>query len=435
MLIDRLLAVPLPLRKGIVAALIRARALSPEDMAAFARSQTSFYASFYEGFDTDDFTSLPILSKTLVRDVPPYDLLATSHRDRVVYYAETTGSTGSPTPAFYTRGEFRSARVLGLLSAHFQELRGLLTTHRACVNGMAYGLTIAGMSFGDLLEFAGGLTANVGSRSTLATPTRIARVIARLAPVAVAATPIDFLSWMRILEEDHPERVDRVHASLKMLLSSAELCARSRVARIEEHFGLRHVDVYACVEGFFTLACTCGEKHVLPAYHTELFDADLKPIGPFGTGRLAFTNLVKRSTPMLRYLLDDWVTIRRSSCPLGFGTSVVPHGRYELNVSLGDEQVNVEQIEDALFSHGLFGDYRAVVFDDHMELQVERYAPRHDSEARISEHFRARFGLPAQVTFVPFGTITPYREPRQSKPILKLEDRRSGSSQETPEFL
>ena len=66
-----------------------------------------------------------------------------------------------------------------------------------------------------------------------------------------------------------PGDYDAVVDSLKVLLSTAELCAASRVQRIEEEFGITHIDVYACVEGFFSLPCPCGEKHVLPAYHAE----------------------------------------------------------------------------------------------------------------------------------------------------------------------
>jgi phenylacetate-CoA ligase len=427
--------IPLSLRLALVDRLIRRRARAPSEMARFAADQTRFYAQLYRGRDLEDFRSLPILHKHMVRDVDPFDLLARKHRDRVRYYGETTGSTGSPTPAFYTGAEFRSARVIALASPYLDRLRGLLVHNRTCVNGLAFGFTIAGMSFGDVLQAMGGLVANVGSRSTLATPPRIARGIARLRPSLIAATPIDFLCWMRILQEDHPERYDEIVASLHALLSTAELCAGSRVRRISEHFGIEHLDVYACVEGMFSMPCTCGEKHLLPAYHVELFDEQLGLIGEFGTGRLAFTNLVKESTPMLRYLLDDWATVTRSSCPHGFTRSVVPHGRYELNVTLPCGVVNVEQVEDCLFEHGLFGDYRAVLYDERIELTVERYTGEPVPVDDIAASFEARFGLPTRVEEVPFGQITDYRSPRSTKPILKLQDRRSCSTQEVPEFL
>ena len=79
---------------------------------------------------------------------------------------------------------------------------------------------------------------------------------------------------MRIVKEDHPEQYEEVRRELKVLLSTAELCAAGRVKRIAEEFDLVHIDVYACVEGFFSLPCPCGESHILPAYHAELLSEE-----------------------------------------------------------------------------------------------------------------------------------------------------------------
>src|SRR5262245_50632320 len=340
-------------RARLLLRLLRWKARTPEQMARYARENTAFYPRFYEGRDVSDFASLPLLRKSTVRDVSPYEFLSRPHRDDVVWYGETTGSSGSPTPSFLTRREFHGATLLAKISPAAPILAAVLRENRTCVNGLAFGFTIAGMSFGDALANLGGLVANVGSRSTLATPARIARAIARLRPSVIAATPTDFLCWMRILEEDHPSEVDAVRRSLRMLFSTAELCADSRVRAIEREFGIRHVDTYACVEGFFTLACPCGDKHVLDAYHVELFDDALRPLppGPQGArGRLAFTNLVKESTPLVRYLLDDDATVCPSRCPHGFKTSVIPHGRYELSARVGERRVNVREVEEAIFS-------------------------------------------------------------------------------------
>jgi len=412
------------------------KSLTPSGMAEFARNHTAFYRRFYSGHDTSRFEELPLLEKRMVRDVDPYDLLADTHRDKAAYYAETTGSSGSPTPAFYTVEDFHAARFLAMSSPHLGPLRKELKGGtRTCLNGMAFGFTVAGMAFGDVFQAMGGLVANVGSRSTIAPPPRIARTIARLKPVAIAATPIDFLSWMRIVKEDFPGEYDGVVSNLRLLLSSAELCAGTRAQRIAEHFGILHVDTYASVEGLFTLPCTCGEKHVLPAYHLELFDHDLEPLGGSGTGRLAFTNLVKRTTPMVRYLLDDWVTISRSACPHGFGLSIVPHGRYELNVEVGGRVLNVEHVENLLFTHGLFGDYRLRWNDGSAELIVEQYTDVPVPAAAIRDTFSALLQTPVQVSVVPFGHLTAYREVRATKPILKIEDRRSCSTQDIPDVL
>jgi phenylacetate-CoA ligase len=415
--------------------MVRRKALTPSGMAAYARENTRFYADFYGHRDLEDFESLPLLTKKIVRDRSPYDLLSKRLENDVIFYGETTGSTGSPTPSFFTKKEFHAATLLTYISPYFPFLKQVLKENRACVNGLAFGFTVAGMSFGDLLKNIGGMVANVGSRSTLATPPRIARGIVRLLPSIVAAAPIDFLSWMRIVEEDFPEEAPRAKERLRALVSTAELCAEERSKRIGEHFGIREVDTYACVEGFFSLPCPCGEKHVLPAYHVELFDEELQRIGTEGTGRFAFTNLLKRSSPMVRYLLDDLVTVRSSECPYGFTKTVVPHGRWELTVRIGDENLNVRHFENAIFRHGLFGDWRVVVRDDRLDVTLEDYAAGEGAGDAVAKEMEERFGLPARVQVVPFGEITDYREPRLTKPILKVEDVRAESTQEVPRLL
>jgi len=423
------------LKGRILRALIGRKCLSPEGMAAYAAAQTTFYAGFYEGHDPADFEALPLLTKRIVRDQSPYDLLSRKLASQVVYYAETTGSTGSPTPSFFTRSEFHASTLLTYISPYFPYLREVMRENRTALNGLAFGFTVAGMSFGDLLANVGFLVANTGSRSTLATPPRIARGFSRLMPSVVAAAPIDFLGWMRIVDEDFPEAAPLVREKLRALMSTAELMSEERAARISEHFEIQAVDTYACVEGFFSLPCPCGEKHILPAYHVELFDEDLKPIGTEGTGRFAFTNLLKRSSPMVRYLLDDLVTVFRSSCPAGFKLSVVPHGRWELTVRIGGENLNVRHFENEVFRHGLFGDFRVVVQADRLEVTLEDYAAPEGAAAEVQRGFEERFGLTTTVDLVPFGTLTAYREPRLTKPILKIEDARPESTQEIPKLL
>jgi phenylacetate-CoA ligase len=411
-------------------ALLRLRSLKPVAMAEHARRHTDHYAKAFEGWDGRAFEDLPLLTKEQARAASPYDFLARPYARKVRYYAETTGSVGSPTPSFFTPREFHAATLLAKITPYHDLLLGALGANRTCLNGLTMGFTIAGLSFGDLMANLGGLVANAGSRSTLATPERIARALVRLKPSVVAATPGDFLAWMRIVKEDYPSEYENVVGSLKVLLSTAELCAASRVQRIEEHFGITHVDVYACVEGFFSLPCPCGSKHVLPAYHVEVLDDDLQCIGGTGTGRFVFTNLLKRSTPMVRYLLDDLVTIEPSDCPYGFEQRIVPHGRYELTVRGAAGRIGTRHVEEAIFRRGLFGDYRLVIDDEGARLTLESYG-----DAEGDPQLEDLLGMPVRCERVAFGALTDFRAVRESKPILRLDDRRSVSDQSVPRHL
>lgn len=420
-------------RARLLLALLRLRSLTPKAMACHARRHTDFYAGAYASWDGGKFEDLPLLTKEQARAASPYDFLARPYARKVRYYAETTGSVGSPTPAFFTPREFHGATLLARITPYSDLLLGSLEDNRTCLNGLTMGFTIAGLSFGDLMANLGGLVANAGSRSTLATPERIARALVRLKPSVVAATPGDFLAWMRIVKEDYPAEHDAVRRSLKVLLSTAELCADARVHRIQEQFDLTHVDIYACVEGFFCLPCPCGVKHVLPGgYHTEVFDDQLNRLGETGTGRFVFTNLLKRSTPMVRYLLDDLVTIEACECPYGFDRRIVPHGRYELTVRTETGRIGTRHVEEAIFAHGLFGDYRIEIGDDRARLTLERYG---ESTGDPGASLQALLGVPVEQNLVEYGALTDYRAVRASKPILRLADGRNDSDQSVPQHL
>jgi phenylacetate-CoA ligase len=407
---------------------------SPLDMARYAYEQTEFYDCHY-GHYPDEFESLPLVRKKDIGLVDPYQVLSREMSDQVYLYAETTGSSGFPTPVFYTPREYFNARVVTKTSPYLGMFQKALGENRAVVNGLTFGFTIAGFTFGDIMQDQGGVVANLGTRSTIALPERTTRAIKRLRPSIITATPIDFLCWMRILEEDYPQEAAAVRGQIRGLVSTAELCAVSRCRAIEKEFGIYHIDVYACVEGFFCVPCPCGEKHVLPIYHTELFDEHGKYLGLYGEGRIAFTNLVKKSSPLVRYLLDDYVTITKSRCPFGFQKSVEPHGRYELTVCINQKRYGVRHFEEAIFAHGLFGDYRVVLEDpDKFTVTLEEYGS-HDPLPTIEETLSQKFSQKVNVVCVPFGTITKYREIRHSKPILKIEDRRAVSTQHIPEFL
>jgi hypothetical protein len=97
--------------------------------------------------------------------------------------------------------------------------------------------------------------------------------------------------------------------------------------------------------------------------------------------------------------------------------------------------VNVRHFENEIFRHGLFGDFRAVVREEGLEVTLEEYAAPEGAGEAVKEGLEERFGMPATVDLVPFGTITEYREPRRRKPILKLTDARPESTQEIPRLL
>lgn len=427
------------LNEKLAKLLISLKNKSPLFTALYAKNNTVFYNDLYKNIRINNFNDIPVFSKHDLYGISPYSLLNSEFSNKVIHYGETSGSSGTSTPVFLTKKDFDSVVVLiSSLCPYSQMIKSISKSNRTAINLLTFGYTIAGFSFGMLLQHYGMVVAQLGSRSTIAIPERSAKSISNLIPSVIASTPLDFMAIMEIIREDFPEKFDEVISNIKVLLSTAEPCAVSRQKAIEDHFGLTHINVYTSVDGIIALPCPCGEKHIIDSVHyTELFDEDKNLIGEYGSGRLCFTTRIKKATPMVRYLIDDYVTIKKSNCPYGFKKSIIPHGRFELTVKLNNKLLGTIDLEDIIYRYGLFMDYRITIYNDKIEMILEKYpiaCNNYNIEALIS-HFEEISGLKCEVDIVEFGDLTDFRKVRSAKSILKVLDKRSSSTQSIPIVL
>jgi phenylacetate-CoA ligase len=427
------------LKIRLISPLLKLKGKSPLEMAQYAFSHTKFYNNFYKSNPLENFEDLPVVTKYDFTGISPYDLLSDEFKDKVILYGETSGSSGSPTSAFFTKNDFEGLISLSLLSPFASEMKKTAKQNRTAINGLTFGFTIAGFSFGAILQKAGFLVAQLGSRSTIATPERMARTIVKLKPSAISATPLDFMSWLKIIKKDYPDDYLEVVENLKFLLSTAEPCALSRQHQIEKFFDITHINTYASVDGLVSLQCPCGEMHLIDnLLEVELFNGNMEPIGPYGTGRLCFTNLVRKSTPMVRFLLDDLVTIKKTDCSYGYRKSIWPHGRYELSVDINNQTLGNLDFEDIIYRYGLFMNYNVEIYHDEVNIILEEYDENAINSCDISElknEISRITGIGCSVSLVPLGELTAYRKVRDAKSIIKVADRRKESRQEMPSTL
>jgi phenylacetate-CoA ligase len=395
------------------------------------------YQEFYQNYDVNNFKTLPLLTKDHLIGLDPFKLLSEDFVDEVSFYGETSGSSGSPTPCFFTARDFKNLTGLCALTPFTPLISQTLQENRVTVNGLTFGYTIAGFSFTQILLQCHAMVAQLGSRSTIATPERNARTIAKLKPSIIAATPLDLMVWLEIIRTDLPDEYPEVLRNLKILFSTAEPCANTRKQQLEKHFGIVHINTYATVDGFITIPCPCGEKHIIDGlYEIELYDQNLKSLGFYGTGRLCFTNLLRKTSPLVKYLIDDYVTITPSTCPHGFKNSVAPKGRYELTVDLNNRTWGSLDFEEIIYKYGLPIDYRIYIHDEQIEVELEEYpsCPGYDLNSLKTE-LTILTGLTVEVKLLKLGDLTSIRKVRENKSIIKILDVRKTSRQVLPQIL
>lgn len=425
------------MQRKLIEMLINLKKVNPSKMAQYAKDKTDFYQEFYQNYDVNDFKSLPLLKKDHLIGLDPFQLLSKDFVDEISLYGETSGSSGSPTPCFFTARDFKNLIGLCALTPYTPLIYQTLQENRVTVNGLTFGYTIAGFSFTQILLRYRAMVAQLGSRSTIATPERNARTIAKLKPSIIAATPLDLMVWLEIIRTDLPDAYQAVLNNLKILFSTAEPCANTRKQQLEKNFGITHINTYATVDGFVTIPCPCGEKHIVDGlYEIELFDHNLNSLGFYGTGRLCFTNLMRKTSPLVKYLIDDYVTITPSTCPHGFKNSVSPKGRYELTVDLNNRTWGSLDFEELIYKFGLPMDYRIYIQDDQIQVELEEYpsCPGYDISSLKIELITLT-GLTVEVELLKLGDLTSIRKVRENKSIIKILDLRQTSRQILPTIL
>jgi phenylacetate-CoA ligase len=116
------------------------------------------------------------------------------------------------------------------------------------------------------------------------------------------------------------QRAGRLRIAPRIVTTSSELLTAEMAARVREAFGVRPFDFYATTEGLWAAECEAhAGLHVfedLCVLENVGEDGHAVPDGEPGA-RLLVTNLFNRAQPLIRYELEDVVTLDPDPCPCG----------------------------------------------------------------------------------------------------------------------
>jgi putative adenylate-forming enzyme len=205
--------------------------------------------------------------------------------------------------------------------------------------------------------------------SQLNTIDEIRTQLGKLQPNVLSAPP----SMLRIIAKE----VEKGTLSIrpKQLVSYAEVLYPDVKKYLEQVFGCMVHQIYKCTEGPIAVTCKYGSLHInedLVALQTLNIDGSPAPPGQ-PCHRLIITDLHKKSQPIIRYELNDIITISPDKCRCGSAFRVIGNiqGRtddvfWAKTVKTGDWQY-------------IFPDYisRAIITasEDIDEYQVVQSAP------------------------------------------------------------
>lgn len=357
----------------------------------------------------EDFDRIPLTTKEDLAASYPFDLLAVP-MEQLDCYFESSGTTGRPTPAYYTRADWTdlaerfSRKTGGIVDSDVLFVRSPyalgMAAHLAAESGRANGATVIP---GD-------------NRSSLIPYARVVRILHDLGITLTWSNPTDCLMWAasaRLVGLDPATDFP----ALRALYVGGEPLSPARKERISQIWGVPVLDEYGCSElGSLAGRCPAGRLHLwADRVKAEIFDPATRAVSPYGTGELVLTPLYLEAMPLVRYNVRDWVRLTSEECECGWHLPIVEVvGRSGQGYPIGPEgrlvtQIEVEQVVFGLPARLQVLFWRSRAELDHLQMQVE--APDElagEAGAALRDAIAAELRVACEIEVVPPGTLVPH---------------------------
>ncbi len=292
-------------------------------MVRYAVAHAPFFKKYYRGYDINDVWNLPTTNKKMLMDnLTEWNTVGLTKKEIVDFCLEvektrdfsrrlnglavgmSSGTSGNKGVEIATRREENLLRTYIL--AKFPRPAGKIN--------MAFILRVSSPAF-NIDTFGHKLT----YISQLNPMDEMRKKLEALQPNVVAAPP----SMLKILAGEHTRGMLSINP--EMLVSYAEVLSPDVKKYLANSFNCRVYEIYKATEAGIAMSCTHGNLHIAEdLVVVELFDRDGNE-APAGEPchRMLVTNLVKRALPIIRYELNDVITIRREPCECGSSFRVI----------------------------------------------------------------------------------------------------------------
>lgn len=291
----------------------------------------------------EDIIKLPFLTKDDFKKTYPYGLLTVPKSDLIRLHA-TSGTTGNPTPAYYTQNDLETWTSLTARNLYTIGLR----KHDVFQNTVTHGLFTGGMGYLQGAQRVGALVIPFGGGFTR----RQIKFMQDFKTTAFHAIPSFGLKMIETINEmgiDPEEDLD-----LRLAMLGAEIWSESTRKKIEEGLSIQGYDNYGLTEAVGPgVSCECLEKDGLhiweDCFYAEIIDPETgENIEPGEEGELVLTALYRESLPVIRYRTRDLTTMIADQC--NCGRTFMRHTRIKSRIDdmLKIRGVNIypSQVED-----------------------------------------------------------------------------------------
>ncbi len=343
-------------------------------LVRFANAHSDFFRNHHSGCDLDDVWSLPTVNKKIMMEnLTGYNTVGLTRDEILDFCLEvektrdfsrrlkglnigmSSGTSGNKGVEIVTRAEENYMKAALFARFPFPKKQKVNLAFILRVSAPAFSLGILGHKLTYI--------------SQLSPIEEIRMKLGELNPNVISAPP----SMLKILARE----VEKNNLAIrpKQIVSYAEVLYPDVRTYLERVFGCRVHEIYKCTEGPIAVSCRYGSLHInedLVAVQALNLDGSPAPPGQ-PCQKLIVTDLHKRSQPIIRYELNDIITISKEKCRCGSSFRVIENiqGRaddvfWAKNINTGEWQY-------------IFPDYisRAIITasEDIEEYQVIQNSP------------------------------------------------------------
>lgn len=291
--------------------------------------KSKFYSTFYNGYDLADHAGLPFMNKQLfmdnftdlntkgltIEECIKHCLDKEKTRDFSQYHrgflvGMSTGTSGNRGIEFVTKYEALLMQILVFFRFPFPKAKKI---------HLAFILRVFSPGFGHE-----GRKIKVSYVNPLDTIPAIVNNLNSLNPNIISGSP----SVLQVLAKE--KQNGKLSIEPLLLVSYGEVLDADVKEEVEKIFECSIVEAYKSSESFIALPCKSGNLHINEdTVFVEVLDKENKPVEPGKPGYVVVTDFIKYGSPIIRYRLNDLITVSPDFCPCGSKFRVIEqiHGR------------------------------------------------------------------------------------------------------------
>lgn len=290
----------------------------------FVLSRSDFYRKYYAGYDTSDIWNLPVTNKKIMMEnLSRFNTLGLDKNELIEFCLNTertrdfskrlkgatvgmsSGTSGNKGVEIITKSEENLLRAVFFARFDFPKKEKINLAFILRITSPAFSLD----KFGHRLTYI----------DQLDSIENILKKLNDLQPNIISAPP----SMLKILAGEKGK--GKLSVNPIKLVSYAEVLYPDVKDFLKEIFNCEVREIYKCSEGAIGITCRYGNLHINEdVVGIQLLNQDGSPTVPGDPcHKLIVTDLHKSSLPIIRYELNDILTLSRNKCECGSSFRVI----------------------------------------------------------------------------------------------------------------